>query len=253
MAVDWLEAISENFMGLGGRPRAVLHAARRDHPLVLHGVSLGIGGVEPLSDVYLREWKALIDELEPALVSDHLCFARAHGLSGHDLWPLPLTEEALGHLTSRVQQVQDFLGRQLVLENVSSYVTYRHDELPEWDFVAELARRSGCGLLLDVNNVFVSAHNHGFSAQAYLDGIPAAAVKYLHLAGHEDRGALLLDTHQGPIPEPVWALYREAVRRFPGVPALVEWDEGVPALEVVLAEATRAKAEAARVTPKRVA
>jgi len=243
--VDFVEAISENFMGLGGRPRAVLEQARRDRPVALHGVSLGIGSVEPLDQAYLKQWKALVDEVQPALVSDHLCWGRAHGHYSHDLWPVPYTEECLAHVVDRVARVQDVLGRRLLLENVSSYLEFRASELTEWDFLAEVARRADCGLLLDVNNVYVSARNHGFDAQTYLDAIPLDRVGQLHLAGHQDRGHLVIDTHEGHVCDAVWSLYRYAVRRFGDVSCLIEWDEGVPALPVLLAEAQRARAIAA--------
>ncbi|MBE2249501.1 MAG: DUF692 domain-containing protein [Myxococcus sp.] len=243
--VDFVEAISENFMGLGGRPRAVLEQARRDRPVALHGVSLGIGSVEPLDQAYLKQWKALVDEVQPALVSDHLCWGRAHGHYSHDLWPVPYTEECLAHVVDRVARVQDVLGRRLLLENVSSYLEFRASELTEWDFLAEVARRADCGLLLDVNNVYVSARNHGFDAQTYLDAIPLDRVGQLHLAGHQDRGHLVIDTHEGHVCDAVWSLYRYAVRRFGDVSCLIEWDEGVPALPVLLAEAQKARAIAA--------
>lgn len=243
--VDFVEAITENFMGLGGRPRAVLEQTRRDRPVVLHGVSLGIGSVAPLDASYLKAWRALVDEVQPALVSDHLCWGRAHGRYSHDLWPLPYTEESLAHVVARVGQVQDALGRRLVLENVSSYLEYRHSELTEWDFLAEVARRADCGLLLDVNNVYVSSRNHGFDPRAYLDGIPIDRVAQYHLAGHQDRGHLVIDTHEGHVCDAVWALYGHAVRRFGDVSCLIEWDEGVPELEVLLAESEKARAVAA--------
>ena len=246
--VDFVEAISENFMGLGGRPRAVLEQARRDRPVVLHGVSLGIGSVEPLDPAYVKAWKRLVDDLEPALVSDHLCWGRAHGHYSHDLWPVPYTEASLALVVERVQRVQDVLGRRLLLENVSSYLSYRADELTEWDFLAELCRRADCGLLLDVNNVYVSSRNHGFDPLTYLDAIPVGRVGQFHLAGHQDRGHLVIDTHEGHVSDAVWQLYRHAVRRFGDVSCLIEWDEGVPELDVLLAEAQRAKAIAAEVT-----
>jgi hypothetical protein len=245
--VDFVEAIAENFMGIGGRPRAVLEQARRERPLVLHGVSLGIGSVDPIDQSYLTGWKQLIDELEPALVSDHLCWGRAHGRFAHDLWPMPYTEEALRHVTERVQRVQDLLGRRLLLENVSSYLAFRGDELTEWDFLAELCRRADCGLLLDVNNVYVSSRNHGFDPRVYLDAIPVERVGQFHLAGHQDRGHLVIDTHEGHVSAAVWELYRHAVARFGDVSCLIEWDEGVPELDVLLAEAQQARQVAADV------
>jgi uncharacterized protein (UPF0276 family) len=230
-------------MGIGGRPVAVLEKARADRPAFLHGVSLGIASVAPLDERYLRAWKALIDRVQPTLVSDHLCWGRAHGNRySHDLLPVPFTHEALEHVVSRVQQVQDVLGRQLVLENVSSYLTFEQSEFTEWDFVAELARRSGCGVLLDVNNVFVSSRNHGFDADAYLAAIPVESVKQFHLAGHQRRPEVIIDTHDGPVSDEVWALYARARGRFGAVPTLIEWDDQVPELDVLLAEAEKARA-----------
>ncbi|MBM4777706.1 MAG: DUF692 domain-containing protein [Archangiaceae bacterium] len=250
--VDFVEAISENFMGLGGRPRAVLEKTRRDRPVVLHGVSLGIGSVEPLDEAYLKQWRALIDEVQPALVSDHLCWGRAHGHYSHDLWPVPYTEECLRHVVERVGRVQEALGRRILLENVSSYLEFRASELTEWEFLAEVARRADCGILLDVNNVYVSARNHGFDAKTYLDAIPVERVGQFHLAGHQDRGHLVIDTHEGQVCDAVWELYRHSVKRFGDVSCLIEWDEGVPELEVLLAESAKAKAiaeETLRVIP----
>jgi uncharacterized protein (UPF0276 family) len=240
--VDWVEAVSENFMAPGGRPIAVLEQVRRDLPVVLHGVSLAIGSVDPLSERYLADLARLVDRIEPALVSDHLCWGTHRGQYLHDLLPLPYTEEALAHVAARVERVQERLRRPLVLENPSSYVAYRDSTMREWEFLAALARRTGCGILLDVNNVHVSARNFGFDPLAYLDGIPADRVAYFHLAGHSDMGTYLLDSHDHPVPDAVWALYREAVRRFGRVPSLVEWDAAIPPLEVLVAESLRARA-----------
>jgi uncharacterized protein len=239
---DWFEVITENFLGVGGRPRAVLDRLRAERPIVLHGVSLSIGSVDPLNEEYLAGVRALADEVQPAWVSDHLCWGSFGRHYAHDLLPLPFTEEALEHVVSRVHRVQEALGRQILMENVSSYLEYRCSRLTEWDFLAELSRRSGCLLLLDVNNVHVSARNHGFDAQEFLAGIPRDRVAQIHLAGHSDHGTHLLDTHDAPVPEPVWALYQEAVRRFGRVSTLVEWDDHIPPLEEVLAEAERARA-----------
>jgi uncharacterized protein (UPF0276 family) len=238
---DWFEVITENFLNVGGRPRAVLDRVRADRPVVLHGVSLSIGSVDPLNDEYLREVRALADALEPAWVSDHLCWGSLGRHYLHDLLPLPFTEEALTHVVGRVEQVQERLGRRLVLENVSSYFTFTSSTLSEWDFLAELARRADCLLLLDVNNVHVSAHNHGFDARDFLAGLPPDRVVQIHLAGHSDRGTHLLDTHDAPVPDPVWALYADAVRRFGRVSTLVEWDDHIPTLDRVLEEAERAR------------
>ena len=238
---DWFEVISENFMIRGGRPLAVLERARASAPIVLHGVSLSLGACDPLNMAYLRELRALAARVEPAWISDHLCWGSHGGHYAHDLLPLPYTEEALDHVVSRVQAVQEALGRRILVENVSSYLAYRHSTLPEWTFVAEVAARADCGILLDVNNVHVSAVNHGFSAEEYLAGLPAARIGQIHLAGHSDRTTHLLDTHDAPVPAPVWTLYRRAVERFGAISTLVEWDDHVPELEVVLAEAERAR------------
>lgn len=245
-SADWFEVISENFFGAGGNPRRVLRAVRDRFPVVLHGVSLSIGSVDPLDARYLDRLAALIDEVEPALVSDHLCWSSLGGHTVHDLWPLPYSEEALAHVVDRVGRVQDRLGRRILLENPSTYVTFHASTIAEAEFLAEVARRADCGILLDVNNVYVSARNHGLDPDAYLAALPPERVGYLHLAGHRDHGDHLLDTHDGPVAEAVWALYRTAVRRFGQVSTLVEWDDHIPALDVVLAEAARARTEAAR-------
>jgi hypothetical protein len=240
--VDWVEAISENHMAPGGRPIAMLEKVRAEVPVVLHGVSLAIGSLDPLPERYLAALAALVDRIQPALVSDHLCWGTHRGSYLHDLLPLPYTEEALAHVAGRVQAVQERLGRPLVLENPSTYLAWRDSSMTEWEFLAELARRTGCGLLLDVNNVYVSARNLGFDALDYLDGVPADRVAYLHLAGHSDKGTYLLDSHDHAVPAPVWALYRETLRRLGRVPALVEWDDHIPPLEEVVAESRRAAA-----------
>ena len=244
---DWFEAISENFMIRGGRPLAVLERVRATAPIVLHGVSLSLGSVDPLNQTYLGELAALATRFEPAWVSDHLCWGSIGGHYAHDLLPLPYTEEALAHVVARVQRVQERLGRHILVENVSSYVTFSHSAMPEWEFLAAVAERAGCGLLLDVNNVYVSAVNHGFAAETYIDAIPPASVGQFHLAGHSDHGTHLLDTHDGLVAPAVWALYRRAVARFGRVSTLVEWDDHIPELEAVLAEAERARAAEAEV------
>jgi len=244
---DWFEAVSENFMIRGGRPLAVLERVRAEAPVVLHGVSLSIGSTDPLNERYLRELRALAERFDPAWVSDHLCWGSFGGHYAHDLLPLPYTEEALAVVVERVERVQERLGRRILLENVSSYVTFTHSVMPEWEFLGAVAERADCGILLDVNNVYVSAVNHGFAADAYIDGVPAARVGQIHLAGHSDKGTHLLDAHDGPVVEAVWCLYRRAVRRLGRVSTLVEWDERIPELEVVLAEAERARAAEAEV------
>jgi len=245
--VDWFEAISENYMVAGGRPLAALERARAAAPIVLHGVSLSIGSTDRLDEAYLAALRALVRRVEPAWVSDHLCWSGVGGLYAHDLLPLPYTEEALAHVVRRVVAVQERLGRQILIENVSSYLTYTHSTLAEWEFLSAVAERADCGLLLDVNNVYVSAINHGFSTNAYLAGLPADRVGQIHLAGHTDMGTYLFDTHDGPVIEPVWDLYRQALRRFGRVSTLVEWDDRIPELDVVCAEAERARAVEAEV------
>lgn len=240
---DWFEVISENFLVPGGRPLAVLERVRAQVPVVLHGVSLGIGSTDPLNEKYLRELRALADRVQPAWISDHLCWGSLGGRYAHDLLPLPFTAEALDHVVRRVVQVQEALGRQILLENVSSYVTYRASLMPEHEFQAEVARRADCGILLDVNNVYVSAQNHGFDAHEYLRGIPVDRVGQFHLAGLQDKGKYLLDSHDGPVIDPVWALYRAAVARFGRVSTLIEWDDRIPEYEVLLGESRRAARE----------
>jgi len=219
---DWFEVISENFMIAGGRPLQILEKARELAPVVLHGVSLNIGGTDPLREDYLANLDSLIKRFAPAWVSDHLCWGAIGGRFAHDLLPLPYTEEAVRHVASRIRHVQDRLGRRILIENVSSYITYSISSMPEWVFLSAVAEEADCGILLDVNNIYVSAVNHGFSPLEYLSGVPAERVGQIHLAGHSSQGDLLIDTHDHPVPIPVWRLYREAVRRFGGVSTLVE-------------------------------
>jgi len=242
----WVEAVSENFMGRGGRPLAVLERVRRDVPVALHGVGLGIGSLEPLDEGYLGRLAELAARVDAHQLSDHLCFAGFGGHRAHDLWPLPYTEEALAHVAARVARVQERLGRRIALENVSSYVEYQSSELTEWEFISELTRRADCDLLLDLNNLFVNAVNHGGSALAALQQVPAQRVRYVHLAGHAQCEGYLFDTHEGPVSDPVWGLYQAWVGRYGPTPTLIEWDEGVPALERLLEESRRAAALEAR-------
>jgi len=244
-AVDWFEVISENFMVAGGNPRRVLRAVCEDYPVALHGVSLSIGSVDPLDERYLDALAALIDEVEPPFVSDHLCWASLGGHTVHDLWPVPYTEEALDHVVARVARVQERLGRRILLENPSSYAGFRHSTISEWEFLTAVAERADCGILLDVNNVYVSACNHGFDPRRYLAAVPLERVGYVHLAGHSDLGTHRLDSHDRPVCEDVWALYGEAVVRLGAVPTLIEWDDDIPPLERLLAESARAREVAA--------
>jgi uncharacterized protein (UPF0276 family) len=215
--VDWFEVLSENFMVAGGKPKHYLHRIREHYPMVMHGVSMSIGSTDPLDTVYLRKLKVLANEIQPEWISDHLCFTASRSVNSHDLLPLPYSAEALRHVVERVGQVQDFLGRRILLENVSSYLTYTTSEMTEWEFLAEIARAADCDILLDINNIYVSARNHGFSAHEYLQGIPAGHVRQFHLAGHTDCGDYLIDTHDHAVVDPVWELYVEALKRIPTI------------------------------------
>jgi uncharacterized protein (UPF0276 family) len=245
-AVDWFEVITENYLVGGGRPLHFLDAIRERYPVVMHGVSLSIGALEPLDADYLARVRALARRCEPAWISDHLCWTGTDGTNLHDLLPLPYTEEALEHLAPRVAQVQDVLGRPLVLENVSSYVSYASSAMAEWEFLAALSRRTGCRLLLDVNNVYVSSRNHGFAARDFLDGVPVEAVQQFHLAGHLDLGSHVIDTHDAPVREEVWDLYAHALRRFGPVSTLLERDDHIPPLAELVGELDRARSIARR-------
>ena len=242
LGVDWFEAISENYMVPGGRPPRVLRELRAHFPLTLHGVSLNIGSIDPLDDAYLDRLDALARSVDAVALSDHLCWTGVDGRSFHDLLPLPLTEATLMHVAERVARVQDRLGRRIALENASTYARFADDEMPEWELLAGIAERADCGILLDVNNVYVSAHNHGFDAAAYLDAIPAERVTQIHLAGPSEAGELLIDTHDSPVRDEVWALYERAIRRLGPVSTLIEWDERIPPFAELAAEAARARA-----------
>jgi uncharacterized protein (UPF0276 family) len=239
--IDWLEILTENYLVPGGQPLAMLERIRARYPMVMHGVSLSIGSTDPLDLGYLAAVRQLADRIEPGWVSDHLCWTGVEGRNVHDLLPLPYTEEALRHVVRRIDEVQERLGRQLVLENVSSYLSYRDSELTEWDFLREVAERADCAILLDVNNVYVSSVNHGFDALEYLTSLPRERVRQFHLAGHSDAGGHLIDTHDHPIVEPVWALYRAAVEHYGAVPAMIERDDHIPPLEELLLELDRAR------------
>lgn len=241
-AIGWLEVHSENFFGEGGQPLHFLERARALYPISLHGVGLSLGSVDALSREHLSSLKRLVDRFEPGLVSDHLCWGSIGGRYLNDLLPLPYTEEALALVCRHVDQTQTFLRRQILVENVSSYLQFTASTIAEWDFVAEVAKRTGCGILLDVNNIYVSSVNHGFDPLHYLDAVPAAAVQEIHLAGFDHNGHCLIDTHGNPVFGPVWNLYGEALTRTGPVPTLIEWDTDIPALDVLLGEANKARA-----------
>jgi uncharacterized protein len=243
--VDWFEVLTENYLVGGGKPLDYLMRFRERYPLAMHGVSLSIGSTAPLNREYLAQVKALAARVQPQWVSDHLCWTGIGGKNTHDLLPLPYTEEALEHIAARVRTVQDILGRRILLENVSSYVTFRDSRLSEWQFLAELAARADCLILLDVNNIYVSAVNHGFDPLTYLEAIPAERVQQIHLAGHENHGDYLVDTHDHPVPDPVWELYAHAVRRFGPVSTMIERDDRIPALGELCGELEQARAVSA--------
>lgn len=240
--VPWFEVITENFMVPGGRPRHVLERVRANYPVALHGVSLSVGSAEPLNTDYLSRLRELVAWVEPAIVSDHLCWTGLRGHNSHDLLPLPFTREAVRNAAARIRQVQDTLQRRILVENVSSYVAFRASELPEWEFVSSVAEAADCHLLLDVNNVYVNARNHGFDPVRYLEGLPAGRVRQFHLAGHEDHGEFVIDTHDASVVDRVWDLFERAVERFGPQPALIERDANVPPLDDLVAEAGRAEA-----------
>jgi uncharacterized protein (UPF0276 family) len=251
--IDWFEILSENYLAGGGKPLAMLDAIRRDYPMVMHGVSMSVGTPEGPSDGYLRELKALADRVQPLWVSDHLCWTGTHGRNMHDLFPLPYTEEAIDAVVRNVRRVQDVLGRQVLLENVSSYVSFTADTMREWDFVATVAERSDSLVLLDVNNVYVSSVNHGFDPQDYLRAMPAARVRQIHLAGHSVQGGSIIDTHDQAVADPVWALYADALRRFGPVATMIERDDNIPPLAELAAELQRARGVANAVFSQAVA
>lgn len=247
-AVDWLEINSENFMVAGGKPRRYLESFRQRYPIVMHGVSMNIGGSDPLDLGYLRALEQLASDVQPAWVSDHLCWTGANGINSHDLLPLPYSDEAVVHVVGRVQQVQDVLGRELVLENLSSYVRFTTSTMTEWEFLREIATRSGCRLLLDINNVVVSARNHGYDTEDFLAGLPASHIWQIHLAGHSDYGTHVIDTHDHAVPEAVWALYESAIKRFGPISTMIERDDHIPPLPELIAELDQARRHFAAAT-----
>lgn len=236
VAVDFVEVISENFMVDGGRPRDILRRVRERHPIALHGVSMSIGSADGLDCAYLERLKALVDDVDPLFVSDHLSWSRFGGFNAHDLLPLPYTQEALDIVCTNIAMAQDVLGRAMLIENPSSYVAFDGSTMSEWEFIDAMCARTGCHLLLDVNNIFVSATNHGFDPIAYLDGVPADRVRQIHLAGHSQGVDMLIDTHDQPVPPSVWALYEQALRRLGPVATMIERDDAIPPLDELLAE-----------------
>jgi uncharacterized protein (UPF0276 family) len=246
--IPWVEVHSENFFAEGGRQLEVLDAVRRDYGISLHGVGLSIGSTDQLDAEHLRRLKRLVERTQPALVSEHLSWSSMDGVFSNDLLPMPHTAEALAHFSAHVSQVQDFLKRQILIENVSSYLRFPEDSMTEWQFITELAQHSGCGILLDVNNVYVSARNHGFDADTFIAAIPVALIQEIHLAGHtvvsDEDGVLLIDTHDAPVTDQVWDLYARTIARTGPLPTLIEWDSQLPTLERLIAEARHADAVA---------
>lgn len=241
-SVDWFEIISENFIDNYGFARHVLEKVRAQKPIVMHGVSMNIGSSDPLNQVYLEKLKQLAHEIEPQWISDHLCWTGVMGVNSHDLLPMPFTEESLGHVAARVQCVQDYLQRPLVLENPSTYLEFQQNTFTEWDFLSELVKQTGCGLLLDVNNVYVSSHNHGYDPETFIRNLPHDRIVQMHLAGPTLMGDCLIDTHDQPVPEKVWALYQLAQSLAGGqVSTLLEWDANIPEFPELVAELNKAR------------
>ena len=238
--IDWLEILTENYLVPGGKPLSYLHRISEHYPVVMHGVSLSIGSTDPLDMEYLRQVKALAKDIEPVWISDHLCWTSLDHNNLHDLLPLPYTEEAIDHVSSRIQQVQDYLGRQILLENVSSYLTYKESTMQEWEFLMQICEQADCLILLDINNIYVSAINHGFDPLQYLNKIDIDTVQQFHLAGHSDLGNHIIDTHDHPVADSVWSLYAHAVRRFGRVSTMIERDAHIPPLSDLLAEVSKA-------------
>lgn len=253
--IPWFEVISENFMetagGRGGRPIRLLEKFRELYPIALHGVSMSIGSADELDYNYLQRLGELIARIEPAIVSDHLSWSSVGGENLHDLLPFPYDEETLAHVTRKIERAQEFLGRQILIENPSAYLSFARSEIPEWEFLNALAAKTGCGILLDINNVYVSSVNLGFNAYTYLSGLRGDYVRQIHLAGHTDSGSVLIDTHDRAVTEAVWELYAASVEKLGPVPGMIEWDDRVPTFEVLASEAERARviAASARVLP----
>lgn len=249
-AVDWFEILTENYLVPGGKPLHFLDAIRQHYPMVMHGVSLSIGSTDPINMDYVKQVKQLADRIEPQWISDHLCWTGVEQKNLHDLLPLPYTEEAIDHVANRIKQVQDYLGRQILIENVSSYVTYTDSAMNEWEFLSEIAQSADCLILLDINNIHVSAFNHHFPPLDYLNGISIERVQQFHLAGHTRYDNYIIDTHDHPIVDEVWQLYEEAVKRFGRVSCMIERDDNIPPLSELLQELEKAKGIAEKVLPQ---
>jgi uncharacterized protein (UPF0276 family) len=250
--VDWFEILTENYLVPGGKPHYFLEKIRENYPIVMHGVSMSIGSVDPLDKDYLKQVKLLSDKIKPRWISDHLCWTGMQGKNMHDLLPLPYTEEAINHVVDRIRRVQDFLGQQILIENVSSYLTYQQSEIPEWQFIREISERADCFILLDVNNVYVSAINHRFDPLDYISAMPKDRVYQLHLAGHCNMGNYIIDTHDNEIVDPVWKLYVDTLRHCAGVSTMIERDDNIPPLEDLLKELNHARELASSVLDEKI-
>lgn len=249
--VDWFEVISENYMVRGGKPLHFLDKIRADYPMVMHGVSLSVGSTTPFNQEYLHDLKKLADRIQPAWISDHLCWTGVHGQNMHDLLPLPYTIETAKHVAERVRMVQDYLGRRILLENVSSYASYVDSTMSEWEFISLVSEQADCLLLLDVNNIYVSSYNHQFDAKAFINGVPAHRVQQIHLAGHQNNGDYIIDTHDAPIIDPVWDLYDYAIAHLGAVSTMIERDDHIPPLAELVSELQIARDISAKHDEKR--
>ncbi|AMP94016.1 DUF692 domain-containing protein [Legionella pneumophila] len=251
--LDWFEILTENYLIPGGKPLYYLDKIREHYPIVMHGVSLSLGTTDPLDWDYLKQVQELASRIEPAWISDHLCWTGVHGLNTHDLLPVPYTTEAIQHIVSRIQEIQDFLKRPFLIENVSSYLTYKQSEMSEWDFILEIVKQSGCYLLLDVNNVYVSSFNHNFDPMDYINSMPLGRVAQIHLAGHTNHGDYIIDTHNAPVIEPVWDLYEATIQRLGPVSTMIERDDNMPDFSELLCEINHAKHLAIQAAKEKVA
>lgn len=250
--LDWFEILTENYLVAGGKPLYYLDKIRQNYPMVMHGVSLSLGSTDVLDFDYLNQVRELAERIEPEWISDHLCWTGVHGINVHDLLPMPYTYQAIEHIVSRIHKVQDFLGRPLLIENVSSYLNYMQSEMTEWEFIAELVKQSGCYLLLDVNNVYVSSVNHQFHALDFIKAMPVSSVAQIHLAGHTNHGHYIIDTHDEAVVQPVWDLYAETIKYLGCVSTMIERDDNMHSFQTLLSEMQHAKAICDRVLTKEV-
>jgi uncharacterized protein (UPF0276 family) len=239
--VDWFEIITENYLIPGGKPLYFLDKIREDYPIVMHGVSLSIGSSDPLDWDYLKQVKSLAERIEPVWISDHLCWTGVKGLNMHDLLPIPYTDEAIKHIVARISEIQDFYGRRILIENVSSYLTFIQSEITEWEFISTIAKQADCNILLDVNNIYVSSINHDFNALDYIDAMPAKRIAQIHLAGHSNHGNYIIDTHDAPIIQQVWDLYAQTIAKLGRISTMIERDDNIPPLPELLIELNQAR------------